>query len=154
MSGWPSGFVLFGLPVFHFLWFASISYHFLTSPLAIMHGSLLCIVIRIFAIVVSCLRLELFCVLRWLNHERPLYSFSLSHTVIDGRYCVHHQCNNQGCRICGSVGALLPGTFYFARHFLLKDEKWWQVAGGSKVYFLARHFSRKYLKCLGKCGNK
>ena len=28
------------------------------------------------------------------------------------------------------------------RHFLLKDEKWWQVAGGSKVYFLARHFKK------------
>ena len=28
------------------------------------------------------------------------------------------------------MGALLPGTFYFARHFILKDEKWWQVAGG------------------------
>ena len=25
---------------------------------------------------------------------------------------------HQGCRICGSVAALLPGTFYFARHFL------------------------------------
>ena len=117
------------------LWFAGISFSLVCQYFisffditTCMHGSLLCIVIRIFAIVVSCLRLELFCVLRWLNHERPLYSFSLSHTVIDGRYCVHHQCNNQGCRICGSVGALLPGTFNFARHFLLKDETWWQVA--------------------------
>merc|ERR1719234_1890243 len=25
--------------------------------------------------------------------------------------------SGQGCRICGSVAALLPGTFYFARHF-------------------------------------
>ena len=35
----------------------------------------------------------------------------------------------QGCRICGSAAALLPGTVYFAGHFLLKDENWW-VAGG------------------------
>ena len=33
----------------------------------------------------------------------------------------NQQTHRQGCRICGSVGALLPGTFYFARHFILKD---------------------------------
>ena len=35
----------------------------------------------------------------------------------------------------GTLGPWIPGTFYFARHFLLKDEKWWQVA----VNVLARH---------------
>ena len=35
----------------------------------------------------------------------------------------------QGCRICGSVVALLPGTFfYFARHFSLKGGT---VVGGT-----------------------
>ena len=52
-------------------------------------------------------------------------------------------------------GSTAPRHFYFARHFLLIDEKLWQGAGGSKVYFFARHFILwKYLKCPGKCGSK
>ena len=61
--------------------------------------------------------------------------------------------NRQGCRICGSMEALLPGTFYFARHFLLKDEKWWQVAGGSKDskdIFSCQALFKKIFKVPGK----
>ena len=36
--------------------------------------------------------------------------------VLDRGERVGH--GDQGCRICGSVVAMLPGTFYFARHFI------------------------------------
>ena len=65
---------------------------------------------------------------------------------------LQHICFSKGCIICKILN---PRHFYFARHFLLIDEKLWQVAGGSKVYFFARHFILwKYLKCPGKCGSK
>ena len=44
----------------------------------------------------------------------------------------------EGCRICGSVVALQLGTFYSARHFLLKDEKWCR----SKVFFCQALFMK------------
>ena len=41
----------------------------------------------------------------------------------------------QGCRICVSVSALLPGTFYFARHFLCvtqNNPKWQKMTQNGK----------------------
>ena len=52
---------------------------------------------------------------------------------IKGHKTTESRMQTQGCRICGSVAALLPGTVYFARHFLLKDENWWVAGGGWQV---------------------
>ena len=45
------------------------------------------------------------------------------------------------CRICGSVAALLVGNFYFARHFLFKDEKC-LVTGALTVIFWLIYLSQ------------
>ena len=52
---------------------------------------------------------------------------------IKGHKTTESRMQTQGCRICGSVAALLPGTVYFARHFLLNDENWWVAGGGWQV---------------------
>ena len=52
---------------------------------------------------------------------------------IKGHKSTESRMQTQGCRICGSVAALLPGTVYFARHFLLNDENWWVAGGGWQV---------------------
>ena len=56
------------------------------------------------------------------------------------------------------MAALLPGTF-FARHFLLKDEKWCEVAGGSAeiIYIFLPGTFYEIIKSdwvVGKSGSK